>query len=80
MSTSMDTEHMQSNAPAAPTREDNEPFLASEVRWREAHRIVATNPSLDLGDVYHALTYLELPPAERLRRGLTRVRIRPHSS
>jgi hypothetical protein len=52
----------------------------SEALWREAHAIVAAAPDLDAGDVYHALRSLELTPAERLRRGLTRVRHRPHSS
>ena len=50
----------------------------SEMLWREAHAIVAAHPDLDAGDVYHALRSLELTPAERLRRGLTRVRHRPH--
>jgi len=49
----------------------------SEALWRKAHAIAATRPDLDTGDVYHALRTLELPPAERLRRGLTRVRVRP---
>jgi hypothetical protein len=31
---------------------------------------------MDAGDVYHALRTLDLPPAERLRRGLSRVRCR----
>lgn len=47
--------------------------------WRRAHAIVERRPDLDVGDVYHALRTLELPPAERLRRGLTRVRVRPHA-
>ena len=51
----------------------------SEALWRKAHGIVSTRPDLDVGDVYHALRTLELPPAERLRRGLTRVRVHPHS-
>jgi hypothetical protein len=50
----------------------------SETLWREAHAIAAANVGLDPGDVYHALRCLELTPAERLRRGLTRVRHRPH--
>ena len=50
----------------------------SEMLWRKAHAIVAVHPDLDPGDVYHALRSLELTPAERLRRGLTRVRHRPH--
>lgn len=51
----------------------------SEMLWRSAHEIVGLHPQLDPGDVYHALRALELPPAERLRRGLTRVRVRPHA-
>lgn len=54
-------------------------LLHSESLWRQAHAIVSRQPDLDAGDVYHALRNLELPPAERLRRGLTRVRVRPHS-
>lgn len=50
----------------------------SAALWREAHRVAADHPGMDPGDVYHALRCLELPPAERLRRGLTRVRRRPH--
>ena len=52
--------------------------LQSEALWREAHAIAAENPGVDATDVYHALRSLALPPAERLRRGLTRVRTRPH--
>lgn len=54
-------------------------LLSSEALWREAHAIAAANPGVDPGDVYHALRSLELPPSERLRRGLTRVRTRPHA-
>jgi hypothetical protein len=54
-------------------------LVHSEALWRKAHVIVSGRPDLDVGDVYHALRTLELPPAERLRRGLTRVRVRPHS-
>ena len=51
----------------------------SEALWRKAHEIAGRRPDLDVGDVYHALRTLELPPAERLRRGLNRVRARPHA-
>ena len=51
-------------------------FKHSEELWRKAHELVRDRPDLDVGDVYHALRNLELPPIERLRRGLTRVRIR----
>jgi hypothetical protein len=63
-----------------PATARNDVWLASsEARWREAHRIASANPDLDPGDVYHALNCLDLDPSERLRRGLTRVRPRPHS-
>ena len=55
-------------------------LVHSETLWREAHRIVAQHPGIEPGDVYHALRCLELPPDERLRRGLTRVQHRPHTS
>lgn len=54
-------------------------LVHSEALWGEAYRIAAENPGMDPGDVYHALRCLELPPAERLRRGLTRVRPRPYT-
>ena len=54
-------------------------LVESESRWREAHAIVAANPRLDAGDVYHALRSLDRSPEERLSRGLTRVRHRPHA-
>jgi hypothetical protein len=54
-------------------------LVKSEALWREAHRVAADHPGMDPGDVYHALRCLALPPAERLRRGLTRVRRRPHT-
>ena len=71
-----------------PTGETQSPFAPltpaqqawaehSAALWSEAHVIAAANPGLDPGDVYHALRSLELAPAERLRRGLTRVRHRP---
>jgi hypothetical protein len=53
--------------------------LHNEELWRRARAIVETRPDLDAGDVHHALRALELPPSERLRRGLTRVRARPHA-
>ncbi|HLG58280.1 MAG TPA: hypothetical protein VI485_23245 [Vicinamibacterales bacterium] len=54
-------------------------LLHSEALWRESHTIAAAHPGMDPGDVYHALRTLDLPPAERLRRGLTRVRPRLHT-
>ena len=51
----------------------------SETLWRRAHEVVAAHPTLDAGDVYHALRCLELSPEERLRRGLSRGRLRAHA-
>jgi len=51
----------------------------SEALWKKAHAIARARPDLDPGDVYHALRNLRLPPAERLRRGLNRVRVRSHA-
>lgn len=61
------------------TGRQREWLMHSEALWRRAHAIVTGNPGLEVGDVYHALRALELPPTERLRRGLARVRIRPHA-
>ncbi len=55
-------------------------ILHSEALWREAQEIAAESPNHDVGNVYHVLRNLELSPAERLHRGLTRVRrARPHT-
>ena len=53
-------------------------LLHSEALRREAHAIASAHAGMDPGDVYHALRCLELPPSQRLGRGLTRVRTRPH--
>jgi hypothetical protein len=70
------------NETAAPaeelTPEQRAWALHSEALRRRALAIVSERPDLDAGDVYHALRTLELSPAERLQRGLTRVRVRPH--
>lgn len=60
------------------TDSQREWVLHSEALWREAHSIAAANPGVDPGDVYHSLRCLEISPAQRLGRGLTRVRNRPH--
>jgi hypothetical protein len=51
----------------------------SESLWQRAHQVAAAHPGVDPGDVYHALRCLELTPAERLRRGLSRGRLRIHA-
>jgi len=53
--------------------------LHSEALWSRAHEIAAAHPEVDAGDVYHALRCLELTPAERLRQGLTRGRLRTYA-
>ena len=53
--------------------------LHSESLWRQAHQIAREHPGIDPGDVYHALRCLELEPGERLRRGLSRGRLRAHA-
>ncbi len=47
--------------------------------WRRANAVAARYPGLDPGDVYHALRCLEHSPEARLRRGLSRGRLRAHA-
>jgi hypothetical protein len=61
------------------TEEQRTWALHSEGLWRSAHELVRANPSVDPGDVYHALRCLERSPTERLRRGLGRGRLRAHA-
>ena len=51
----------------------------SEALWRRADDVARRHPTVDRGDVYHALRCLELEPVERLRRGLSRGRLRAHA-
>jgi hypothetical protein len=51
----------------------------SEALWARAHRIAAQHAGVDVGDVYHAFRCLELAPAERLRQGLSRGRLRAYA-
>jgi len=53
--------------------------MRSESLWRRAHEIVTRHSHLDAGDVYHALRALEPDPAARLRRGLSRGRLRAYA-
>src|SRR5207248_6662474 len=53
--------------------------IHSEALWRRAHQLARDNHNVDPGDIYHALRCLELEPAERLRRGLSRGRLRAHA-
>jgi hypothetical protein len=71
---------MSGDSPDVDTLTDDQRawLLRSELLWREAHAIAASHPGMDPGDVYHALRTLDLLPAERLRRGLSRVRRRSH--
>jgi hypothetical protein len=56
------------------TGEQRDWLRRSEELWLKAQEIVREDPDRDLGNVYHALRNLELTPAERLQRGLNRVR------
>lgn len=58
------------------TPEQNAWLQDSEQLWQEAHAIAAQHPGDDASDIYHALRSLRLSPTERLRRGLTRGRLR----
>jgi hypothetical protein len=51
----------------------------SAALWTKAHAIARRHPTLDPGDIYHALRCLELTPTERLRAGLQRGRLRTHA-
>ena len=70
-----------SQVDAAPAGDEVErDFRASSMRrWQRAYDIVRGHPNLDVGDVYHALRCLELSPAERLRRGFSRGRLRAYA-
>ena len=61
------------------THEQREWAVHSELLWRKARAIAASNPELDPGDIYHALRALERAPSERLRAALQRGRLRAHS-
>jgi hypothetical protein len=51
----------------------------SERLWQQAYALASREPAVDAGDVYHALRCLELAPAERLRQGLSRGRLRTYA-
>jgi hypothetical protein len=51
----------------------------SEHLWQRARQIASEHPGVDAGDVYHALRSLELDFTERLRRGLSRGRLRAYA-
>ena len=48
----------------------------SEELWARAHRLASGHRMHDVSDIYHALRCLELSPAQRLRQGLSRGRLR----
>lgn len=50
----------------------------SAALWERAHALARAHPEHDVSDLYHALRSLELSPAERLRAGLQRGRLRAH--
>ena len=51
----------------------------SEAIWQRAYQLARTHPGIDPGDIYHALRALELEPSDRLRRGLSRGRLRTYA-
>ena len=51
----------------------------SAERWGHAHELARRHPGHDCSDIYHALRCLELTPAERLRAGLQRGRLRAYA-
>ena len=53
--------------------------LHSEALWARAREIGQAHPEVDPGDLYHALRCLEHTPAERLRQGLSRGRLRAYA-
>jgi hypothetical protein len=48
-------------------------------RWERAFALARAHPEHDASDLYHALRCFELTPAERLRAGLQRGRLRTHA-
>ena len=61
------------------TDEERQWALHSEALWARVYRIAEKQPGVDAGDIYHALRCLELAPAERLRQGLGRGRLRAYA-
>jgi hypothetical protein len=51
----------------------------SEELWRRARMLANEHPGHDVSDFYHALRCLELSPAERLRAGRQRGRLRAYA-
>ena len=51
----------------------------SAALWQRAHELARMHPAHDPSDLYHALRCLELTPAERLRAGLQRGRLRTYA-
>jgi len=63
-----------------PLTPDQQAWLRhSEALWQRAHDLARAHPEHDPSDVYHALRCLELGPAERLRAGLQRGRLRAYA-
>jgi len=66
--------------PLARLTSEQEAWLRhSEALWQRAHAIAQQHPRHDPSDIYHALRCLELTPAERLRAGLQRGRLRAYA-
>jgi hypothetical protein len=58
------------------TPEQRKPLPHSAALWLEAQEIVAKRPDLNVNLVYQILQNLQLSPAERLWRGLSRIRLK----
>jgi len=65
--------------PPALTADQQDWVRHSEALWRRAHAIAQAYPEHDQSDLYHALRCLERSPAERLRAGLQRGRLRTYA-
>jgi len=61
------------------SREQRDWALHSAKRWEQAYALTERHPEHDPSDVFHALRCLELSPAERLRNGLSRGRLRAYA-
>jgi hypothetical protein len=61
------------------TPEQRQWLRHSEALWRRAHEIAQAHPEHDPSDLYHALRCLEQSPADRLRAGLQRGRLRTYA-
>jgi hypothetical protein len=69
----------QSDALNGLSRDQRDWALQSAKLWEQAYALTQSHPEHDPSDVFHALRCLELSPAERLRNGLSRGRLRAYA-